>query len=164
MLELYSKAISDYYVYNFEQKEIKNVLKKCGIEEEIISSKRNNRGVANAVIEVTTNKNKYVIKRYNNNNINFALSNKLYNKYTKHGINVCMPINNELIKIGTKKYNVFLYVKGKHTKLNKNSFNFLAKLVSIKRKSTQESSLYKKCENYYNTLKNSNIEKLDVTK
>lgn len=162
MLELYTKAISDYYIYNFEQKEIKNVLKKCGIEEEIISCKRNNRGVANAVIEVETKKNTYVIKRYNNNNINFALSNKLYNKYTKYGISVCQPLNSQLIKIGTKRYNVFPYIKGKHTKLNKNSFNFLAKLVSIKRKSTQESSLYKKCENYYNILKNSNIENLEI--
>jgi len=161
MLALYEKTIRDYKLYNITTSEIQKVLNACNINREVKAYKRNSSGVANAVIEILTNNENYVIKRYNSN-VNFNLSQELQQTYTTYGINVCAPINKNVLTINNNKYNIFNYIKGKHVKLNKNLFNFLSKIVSLNRKTNLTSTINLKCENYYNILKNANLENSNI--
>ena len=155
MIELYQKVITDYNLYSIQPVEIKNVFNIANINESIINFKRNTNGVANAVIEAETNKSKYVIKRYNNN-VDFAISNLLYNCYQKANINACKPINNQEIIFNNKKYNIFKFIAGKQVKLTNKTLNFLANLVCINRECDLPTTINEKCEKYYNVLINNN--------
>lgn len=158
MLELYEKTINEYKLYNISSSEIQDVLNECKITSEIKSWKQNNNGVANAVIEVTTNENNYIVKRYNSD-INFNLSKQLEQIYLKENINVCSPINNTVLTLNGRKYNIFNFINGKHPKLDKELFSFLTKILNTNRKINLQSTISLKCENFYNAIKNAN--KLD---
>lgn len=157
MISLYEKTISDFNLYNINLTEIKTVLSKCGVNDDVISYNRNTTGVANAVFEVLTNNDKYVIKRYNNNNINFDLSLKLAKMYQNQNINSCLPINAKVLTINNKKYNIFNYINGHKVKLNNQILKFLTSLICINRKVNIPSTITQKCENYYNILKQANL-------
>lgn len=161
MIKLYKQTIENYSSYAISNKEIKDVLNACKKSEQILSCKRNTQGIANAVIEVKTNNEKFIIKKYNYN-INFNLSNKLYKTYQKNNINFCKPINKVPLTINSKTYNLFPFIDGHKLNINSKSFKFLAKLISIDRHTNINSTIQEKCDRYYNILKNSDFKSLNL--
>lgn len=150
IINYYKKAINNYKP--FVVKEMSDVLSKIKVEENIKSVEKIDKGVANFVYKVVTEKDKYIIKKYNYN-YDFKLSNKLYNIYEKNNIKICKPINNKLIEINDNIYNVFKYIN--HNKFIKVKIDY-ANIIGINRKTVLKSTLKYKCNNYYQYLTSNN--------
>lgn len=146
IVSYYKKAINNYKL--FLVKEMANVLSKINAEENIKSVEKLDKGVANIVYKIVTEKDTYIVKKYNYN-YDFNLSDKLYNIYKKNNIKVCKPINNKPIEINGNIYNIFKYIK--HNKIIKSKVDY-ANIIGINRKTTIKSTLKDKCNNYYEYL------------
>lgn len=156
IINYYKKAINNYKP--FVVKEMSDVLSKIKVEENIKSIEKIDKGVANFVYKVVTEKDIYIIKKYNYN-YDFKLSNKLYSIYEKNNIKICKPINNKPIEINGNVYNAFKYIN--HNKIIKTKIDY-ANIIGINRKTTLKSTLKDKCNNYYQylTLNNNKDKKL----
>lgn len=155
IINFYKKAINNYKP--FVIKEMSNVLSKAKIDDNIKSISKIDKGVANTVYKVVTQKDEYVVKKYNYN-YNFKLSDRLYSIYKKNNIKVCKPINNKPIEIKGNIYNVFEYIKC--NRIIKTNIDY-ANIIGLNKKTTLKSTLKEKCNNYYNyLLLNNDKEKL----
>ena len=148
ILKIYSKTITDYSIIM----ELKKVLSMV-TDEEIISFKKMNGGVANLVYKVITKNNKYIIKKYNYD-YDFKLSEELYDVYKKNNIKVCRPLNEKVITLNNISYNIFNYIEP--SKIKKYKIDF-SKLIAIKRETKHKNTLKEKCDIYYKYL-NKNVE------
>lgn len=150
IVNYYKKAINNYKPFLVE--EMSDVLSKINVEENIKSVEKLDKGVANLVYKIVTEKDTYIIKRYNYN-YDFKLSDKLYNIYEKNNIKVCKPINNKAIEINDNIYNIFKYIE--HNKIIKTKVDY-ASIIGINRKTTIKSTLKDKCNGYYQYLISNN--------
>lgn len=155
MINYYEKTIADYKSYTESKEDLQMVLNHLNTNENIEEINRIIAGVANSVYKIKTKNSEYIIKRYNNN-VNFDLSNKLYQIYASQKINVCSPINKELIECNEKKYNIFNYINGKKPKFSKKLNNFLVKILTINPTTNNPSTIKQKCSGFYEELKNYN--------
>lgn len=146
IVNYYKKTVNNYKPFLVE--EMSDVLSKINVEENIKSVEKLDKGVANFVYKIVTEKDTYIIKKYNYN-YDFKLSDKLYNIYEKNNIKVCKPINNKPIEINDNIYNVFKYIE--HNKIIKVNVDY-ANIIGINRKTTIKSTLKDKCNSYYQYL------------
>ena len=145
---LYQKTIEKYELSINEI--AKQVLKEIKDNSGIKTIQKINNTLANDIYIITTNNNKYVLKKYNYN-YNFRLSNILYNLYEENNIKVVRPINKKIITIQTNKYNIFKYIKTDNQEIENEYF---IKLINTKRKVLIKANLLKKCNKYYYNLLN----------
>lgn len=149
MIGYYQQVISDYRNYYVSDSDIKSVLNKCSIFDEVMNIERLPVGVANAVFKVKTSNANYIVKKYNYK-IDFRLAKKLYSKYTEFGVNSVEPINRKIIKHNGNIFNVYHYIKGKT--LEKDVVGNLKNIVIADRKTNLKNRILKKCNFYYNQL------------
>lgn len=150
IVNYYKKAINNYKPFLVE--EMSDVLSKINVEENIKSVEKLDKGVANFVYKIVTEKDTYIIKKYNYN-YDFKLSDKLYNIYEKNNIKVCKPINTKPIEINDNIYNIFKYIE--HNKIIKVKVDY-ANIIGINRKTTIKSTIKDKCNSYYEYLISNN--------
>lgn len=158
MTDLYIKTIKKYYSNNTSLNELQTVLNKI-VNENIVKFKKEKQGIANLVYKVTTTNNVYIVKKYLYN-YDFNLENELYNKYEKCNINVIRPLNNEIINYNFMNYNIFPYIKEDKNKVIEQEF--LDKIINCNRNVDSKPILLDKCNNYYNYLKENNINNKDI--
>lgn len=149
MIRIYQEVISDYKNYYVSNDDIKLVLTKSGINDEIDLIERNVIGVANAVYKVKTKSNQYIIKKYNYK-VDFTLSKNLYRKYKAININFVEPINKKIIRVNGNKFNVYDYIDGKS--IQKDNIKNLKDFVLVDRETNSKNIIVKKCSHYYNQL------------
>lgn len=146
LISIYESTVNEYNSKKVSLDELQQVLNNI-CNDEIITYNREKSGVANLVFKVTSKTNKkYIIKKYLYK-YNFSLSNELYRKYDKANIKCIKPINNDVITYNSYNYNIFEYIKNKHTNINK--INLFEKLMSCERSTKFEPTLQNKCEKFY---------------
>lgn len=151
MLEIYKKIISEFYERKILLKNIKKILCKCGIRDNILSIKREEQGVANIVYKVDMQKGCYIIKKYNRM-IDNKMTSLLYQLYDSIGFIPVMPINDNPITIKGIQYNVFNYINGKHLSVKK--AKKILPLIKLNRKCLAQNNNLIKVNFYYDKLKN----------
>ena len=153
LIKMYSSIIETYNAEVTKLYNIENILKKMNKDLNSISVMREKGGVANFVFRVKGDKNEeYIVKKYNNN-VDFELSEALYDIYNKYKINVIRPINSEPIECDGFMYNVFQYVEHSSYNYQNDDIEFFSKLVMIPRNTEREETILKKCLKYYNFIK-----------
>jgi len=149
MIGYYEGCVSDYLNYYVSDEDIKQVLQKGGINEDIESIQRELVGVANAVFKVVTSNSKYIVKKYNYK-IDFKLAQKLYSKYNSVGVSSVTPINKKVIKHNGNVFNVYNYIEGDG--LENDLVENLKNFVLVDRKTILKNRIMKKCNKFYDHL------------
>lgn len=143
MLKMYKETVRGY--------DLTVVLQTIFPNKKIDTFSRETMGVANEVYNVKTNTGEiYIIKKYTRN-VNFFLSDKLYDLYEENGVGIIKPINAKAINVNDSYYNVFEYVKRDDCYYI--SREFLTKLLLCNRKVELEENLMRKCNFFFNTLR-----------
>lgn len=147
--KIYKNTIDEYNHKKEEEMEASEAFQKVICTEKIIEVKKTPKNLANVIFFVTTEKDKYIVKKYNYE-YNFELGKILCKIYNKNKIQGLIPTNENLISVNGNKYNVFKYIK--HT-CKKCSDDFLLKLIKVKRDTNQDANILDKCMTYYMFLK-----------
>lgn len=143
MLKMYKETVREY--------DLTVVLQTIFPDKKIDNFSRETMGVANEVYKVKTDTGEiYIIKKYTRN-VNFFLSDKLYNLYEENGVGIIKPINAKAINVNDSYYNVFEYVKRDDCYCI--SREFLTKLLLCNRKVELEENIMVKCNFFFNTLR-----------
>lgn len=151
LLHLYEDVVRDYNFKNISKADLEFVLSKVLKDKKILNFEREKGGVANLVFKIeTTDNEKYVIKKYEYD-INFELSNILYDLYEKSGVLCLRPINREPILYNDFKYNVFEYIERDDT--HEHGMDYYAKLLLCDRNVDKPVTILEKCLKYYEYLK-----------
>lgn len=143
MLNLYENALRKY--------ELTKVLQSVFPNECISEFVREFNGVANEVYNVKTESGKKIIIKKYTRNVNFYLSDKLYELYEANDVKVVRPINSKAINLNNVYYNVFPYVESVDKYHIKKEF--LLRLLLCDRKVDVQENLMEKCDYFYNSLK-----------
>ncbi len=150
MCRCYEKVISDYKNYNVPQEVLQAVCDAQNLGT-IKDVERITRGVANAVFKVATDKDTFIVKKYNYN-IDFALSEELISRYHIDRVHMVKPMNNEPISVQGYTFNIFPYIKG--VLLKTSDVGSLVPLILTDRSTNKNGIVQSKCEFYYNELQN----------
>lgn len=159
MKKVYRRAILDYNKNNYSEVEIIDALNKVINIDNIKSIVRLEENLANIVYIISTNKGKFLVKKYNYD-YNFNICNELYDIYENNNINIVRPINKKIVLLNNNKYNIFNYIDNTFGIIED---DFIIKLVNLDRKTTKKANIIEKCNKYYDYLINL-VNKNDLVK